>query len=161
MSESKYLPTYLKDHLAGAVAGVQLARRVEGENRDSEYGEPLARLAEEINEDRHALQDLMKRLEIGGDAVKILAAVGAERVGRLKLNGELRRYSPLSRLEELEVLLLAVEGKVALWRALRTALADDARVGELNFDQLIKRGTSQRQRLNRLRAQAVEEAFGG
>jgi hypothetical protein len=160
MADSKYLSTYLQDHLAAAVGGVQLARRIAGSNRGGDYGEPLARIAAEIDEDRHALQDLMKRLGIGGDPFKILAAVGAERVGRLKLNGELLRYSPLSRLEELELLLLGVEGKLALWRALEATMADDPRVPPLDFEELIKRADSQRRRLARLRLRAASDALG-
>jgi hypothetical protein len=160
VSDAKYLPIYLNDHLAGAVGAVQLARRTASSNRDSPYGEPLARLAEEIDEDRHTLQDLLKRLGVRGDVVKILASVGAERVGRLKLNGELLRYSPLSRLEELELLSLGVTGKLALWRALRANLADDPRVGAVDFDELIDRATSQRRRLDRLRERAAAEALG-
>jgi hypothetical protein len=159
MADSKYLAIYLNDHLAGAVAGVQLARRAARANRDSAYGERLAELADEINEDRRTLQGLLKRLEIGGDPLKMLAAVGAELFGRLKLNGELLRYSPLSRLEELEILTLGVEGKLALWRTLRATLGDDRRAAELDFDELIKRAESQRRRLGRMRAQAAEEAL--
>ncbi len=160
MGDRKYLPIYLNDHLAAAVGATQLVRRAAGSNRDSPYGESLARLAEEINEDRHALQDLLKRLDVRADAVKIVASVGAERLGRLKLNGELLRYSPLSRLEELELLLLGVTGKLALWRALRGALDDDPRADGVDFDELIDRATSQRGRLERLRERAAAEALG-
>jgi len=159
VAASKYLPIYLNDHLAGAVAAVQLARRAAGANESSPYGEPLARLADEINEDRHALQDLLKQLGYGGDPLKLVGAVVAEKLGRLKLNGELLGYSPLSRLEELEVLALAVNGKLALWRSLRETLADDPRAADHDFDELIKRATSQRQRLERLRAKAAAEAL--
>ena len=38
-------------------------------------------------------------------------AWSAEKFGRLKLNGQLSGYSPLSRLEELEILALVAEGK--------------------------------------------------
>jgi hypothetical protein len=160
VGDRKYLSIYLNDHLAAAVGATQLVRRAAGSNRDSRYGEPLARLAEEINEDRHALQDLLKRLGIRADPVKIVASVGAERLGRLKLNGELLRYSPLSRLEELELLLLGVTGKLALWRALRATLGDDPRAEAADFDRLIERATSQRRRLERLRERAVIEALG-
>jgi hypothetical protein len=160
VGDRKYLPIYLNDHLAAAVGATQLVRRAAGSNRDSPYGESLARLAEEINEDRHALQDLLKRLDVRADAVKIVASVGAERLGRLKLNGELLRYSPLSRLEELELLLLGVTGKLALWRALRGALDDDPRTDGVDFDELIERATSQRRRLERLRERAAAEALG-
>jgi hypothetical protein len=150
----KYLSIYLNDHLAAAVGAVQLARRAARQNRGSEYGEALARLAAEIDEDRHALQDLMKQLGVRGDRVKLVASVAGEKLGRFKLNGELTRYSPLSRLEELELLSLGVEGKLALWRALRANV--DAAV---DFDALIERATAQRRRLERLRVKAAAEAL--
>jgi hypothetical protein len=151
---TKYLPIYLNDHLAGAVAAVQLARRAAGQNEGTEYGEALAGLAGEIDQDRRTLQDVLKRLGVRGDPVKLLSAVVAERLGRFKLNGELLRYSPLSRLEEIEILMLGVEGKLALWRALRANL--DV---EVDFDDLIRRGTAQRRRLERLRLKAAAQAF--
>jgi hypothetical protein len=161
VGESKYLAIYLNDHLAAAVAGVQLARRTAASNRDTPYGEPLAQLAREIDEDRHALQDLLKRFGVRGDVIKILASVGAERLGRFKLNGELLRYSPLSRLEELELLSLGVTGKLALWRALRATAAGDPRASGSDFDRLIERATSQRRRIDRLRERAAAEALAG
>ena len=85
---------------------------------------------------------------------KLLSSVVAERLGRFKLNGELLRYSPLSRLEEIEILMLGVEGKLALWRALRANL--DV---EFDFDDLIRRGAAQRRRLERLRLKAAAQAF--
>jgi hypothetical protein len=150
----KYLPIYLNDHLAGSSVGVQLARRLEKENRGSEYHGPLQRLAEEISEDRETLQDLMRRLGVRRDPVKAIAPVVAEKLGRFKLNGELTRYSPLSRLEELEALSLGVEGKLAMWRALRGTLEID-----LDFDALIARANAQRRRLERLRVKAAAEAL--
>ena len=150
----KYLSIYLNDHLAAAVGAVQLARRAARQNRGSEYGEVLERLAAEIDEDRHALLDLMKQLGVRGDRVKLLASVAGEKLGRFKLNGELTRYSPLSRLEELELLSLGVEGKLALWRALRANVDAD-----VDFDPLIQRATAQRRRLERLRVKAAAEAL--
>ena len=151
---TKYLPIYLNDHLAGAVAAVQLASRAAGQNEGTEYGEALAGLAAEIDQDRRTLQDLLKRLGIRGDPVKLLSSVVAEKLGRLKLNGELLRYSPLSRLEEIEILMLGVEGKLALWRALRANL--DV---EVDFDELIRRGGAQRRRLEQLRLKAAAQVF--
>jgi hypothetical protein len=161
MADDKYLAIYLNDHLAGAVGGVQLARRMAKSNRGSEvYGEPLERLAAEVNEDRRTLQSLLKALDVRGDPIKILASVGAEIVGRLKLNGSLISYSPLSRMEELELLLLGVTGKAALWRALRDSNGDDPRLRKFDFEELIKRADSQRRRLEALRRRAAAEALG-
>jgi hypothetical protein len=151
---TKYLPIYLNDHLAGAVGAVQLARRAAGQNEGTEYGEVLARIADEIDQDRRTLHDLLKRLGVRGDRVKLLSSVVAEKLGRFKLNGELLSYSPLSRLEEIEILMLGVEGKLGLWRALRANLDI-----EVDFDDLIRRGTAQRRRLEALRLKAAAEAL--
>jgi hypothetical protein len=160
VADDKYLPIYLNDHLAAAVGAVQLARRVAKANRDSGYGESLARLAEEINEDRRTLQSLLKALDVRGDPVKILASLGAEKLGRLKLNGSLISYSPLSRMEELEILLVGVNAKAVFWRALRDSIAGDPRVKAFDFDELIKRANSQRQRIEGLRRRAAAEVLG-
>jgi hypothetical protein len=160
MSDDKYLAIYLNDHLAGSVVAVELSRRAARSNRNSAYGATLRRLADEINEDRQALKDLMQRLGVRGDPVKVLASWTGEKAGRLKLNGELVRYSPLSRLEEIELLSLGVEGKLAMWRALRERARDDPRLASLDYETLIARGTSQRRRLERVRLRAAEEAFG-
>ena len=68
----------------------------------------------------------MRDLGFGADKLKNVAAWGLEKVGRLKLNGELTGYSPLSRMVELEGLLTAspasgASGSPARGRAERAA----------------------------------------
>jgi hypothetical protein len=117
-SASKYLATYLNDHLAGATGGLALARRAASENKGGELGDFLSELADEIAADRETLKEIMAALGVGTDRTKIVAARVFERVGRLKPNAQLRGYSPLSPLVELEVLRLGIEGKRAMWRSL-------------------------------------------
>jgi hypothetical protein len=117
-SASKYLATYLNDHFAGATGGLALARRAASENEGSELGAFLRDLADEIEGDREALKEIMATLGVGTDRVKVVAARAFERIGRLKPNAQLRGYSPLSPLVELEVLRLGIQGKLAMWRAL-------------------------------------------
>lgn len=57
----RLLSTYLNDHLAGATAGLELARRAARSNRGSTYGRVLSELVEEIAEDRSALEAVMSR----------------------------------------------------------------------------------------------------
>ena len=114
----KYLRIYLQDHLAGSTAGLELARRTSGSNEGTEYGPPLARIADEIESDRRMLQGIMEDLGFGGDRLKNAGAWALEKAGRLKLNGELTGYSPLSRVVELEGLLTGITGKWGLWVAL-------------------------------------------
>ena len=59
----------------------------------------------------------MDDLEIRTDPVKDAGGWLLEKAGRLKLNGQLKGYSPLPRLVELEGLALGVTAKLASgWR---------------------------------------------
>ena len=116
--DSKYTPIYLNDHLAGSTAGLALAKRALGSNRDTQFEPALERLVREIDEDRESLREIMRALGVGEDPVKKLVPYVAERAGRLKLNGSFFSYSPLSRLVEFEGIALGVTGKLALWIAL-------------------------------------------
>src|SRR5688500_20375415 len=98
----KYLRIYLQDHLAGSTAGLELARRTRGANEGTEYGPPLARIADEIEADRRQLQGINEDLGFGGDRLQNMAAWSLETIGHLKLNGDLTGYSPLSRVVALE-----------------------------------------------------------
>ena len=150
----RLLSTYLNDHLAASLAALELARRVAGSNRDNAIGRELEQLAFALEEDRQALQNAMDRLGVTRDVTKLVVGWSAEKLGRLKLNGRLIGYSPLSRVEELEILTLGVEGKLLLWQSL-------GRIGALEQpDELVKRARSQLRVLRRLRLQAVEQAFG-
>jgi hypothetical protein len=112
------LGIYLNDHLAGATGGLELARRVAGSHCGPAADGALQRLAAEVAQDRTALQDIMDALGIPVRAYKVYAAWIGEKAARLKLNGHLLARSPLSSLEELEMLRLGVEGKAAGWRTL-------------------------------------------
>jgi hypothetical protein len=75
-----------------------MARRSAANNRGSDLGGFLADLAREIEEDRDSLLALMDGLGVGTDRIKVLGGWAAEKLGRLKSNGRLFSYSPLSRL---------------------------------------------------------------
>ncbi len=152
------LAIYLNDHLAGATAGANLARRAAGNNRSTPYGDTLAEIAEEIEEDRDALLDVMERLSVREDPVKVAVGWGVEKASRFKPNGGLG-YTPLSRLEELEALLLGVTGKLGLWYALRQTHGADPRLIGVDLQALAARARSQRRRLERLRSRAAREAL--
>jgi hypothetical protein len=137
------LAIYLQDHLAGATGGVELARRAAGENEGTELGRFLARLATEIERDREALEGIMGRLGVGSDRLKNVAAWTGEKVGRLKLNGRILEYSPLSQVMELEGLIIGVNGKLALWRTLRGLAEQVDGLDPVEIDQLIARADGQ------------------
>jgi hypothetical protein len=155
----KYLAVYLNDHLAGAVAGHELVKRAASSNEGTEYGAFLSELEQEIAEDRAALVRLMDRFEIGQDKLKVTGAFIAEKLGRLKPNAHLLSYSPLSRVVELEVLSLGVEGKLALWRGLLNLEHEDERLDHEELTVLAQRAETQRRDLEPHRVRAVEDAL--
>ncbi|MGN6256510.1 MAG: hypothetical protein ACTHN3_02010 [Solirubrobacterales bacterium] len=154
----RLLAIYLNDHLAGATLGVELARRLRSSNQgDPEFGQPLARLCKEVEADRDVLVQLMERLEIDRDPVKPALAKVAERLGRLKLNGRIRGYSPLSRVLELEVLSGLVGGKMQLWNALEQSFGESLQ--GFDFHDLAARADSQGQRLEDLHLAAAQRTL--
>jgi hypothetical protein len=159
--DTRLIAIYLNDHLAGATGGLELARRALAANRGTDFEAALERLATEVAEDRAALLDVMTRLEVAQDPLKVWAAWAAEKAGRLKLNGRISGYSPLSRVVELEVLGLGLEGKRALWRALAQTCGDDARLAGVDLDGLARRADRQRRLIERERLRATALAFGG
>jgi hypothetical protein len=161
VTRQKLLNIYLADHLAGAVVGQELAKRCLSSNTGSELGSYLSILLNEIDEDRRTLERVIDTVGAQPDRVKIGAAWLSEKVGRLKLNGQVRGYSDLSRLAELEGLCMGVEGKISLWRSLKEVAVDDTRVAGFDFDQLEARAQQQRQALETHRRAAAATAFVG
>jgi hypothetical protein len=157
----RLLAIYLNDHLAGATAGIELARRTARENEGSPLGDFLAgTLLPEISEDRETLKRVMAQLGVRRSTPKVAAAWALEKVGRLKLNGELRRYSPLSRLLELEGLAAGVDAKRAMWLALAALDELASALPGFDFEQLAARAASQRTLLEQQRLAAAETALG-
>lgn len=151
------LAIYLNDHLAGATGGVELARRVSASNRGhGTFAQPLDRICVEIEEDRATLEQAIDRLGFSQSRVKPAGAWVTEKLGRLKLNGRLRGYSPLSRVLELEGLLIGITGKMALWETL--ADLEGVERLEIDFAQMGARAAEQRSAvddLHRLAAAAL------
>jgi hypothetical protein len=142
------LSIYLNDHLAGATAGVNLARRAAN-----------GAIAAEIEEDRATLTAIMDRLGVRQDPVKVALGWATVQAARLRFAAELIGHAPLSRLEQIEALALGVEGKLALWQALTQTHGSDPRLEGIDLGELIGRARSQRRRLERLRMTAAGEAF--
>lgn len=159
MPDGRLLAIYLNDHLAGATLGVDLTKRCLRANKGTDLGSFLASLVEEIEEDRRTLQRVMARLGVKQSAVKPRLAALAERVARLKLNGQVTGYSPLSRVLELEGLTIGIEGKGSLWRNLR-ALGLGERLGDIDLDALVERAERQRSSVEAHRIEAAKRAFG-
>lgn len=157
-STSKYLATYLNDHLGGATAGVELVRRAARENEGSELGAFLSDLAAQIEADREALKAIMGELDVKADRAKVAGGWAAEKVGRLKPNAQLRGYSPLSPLVELEGLLVGIQGKLGLWRAL-AEIADALGLDRVRLQELAAGAEIQQADVERHRIDVARRAL--
>ena len=157
-SPSKYLATYLNDHLLGSTAGLELARRAARENQGSELGAFLTGLAREIEDDRDTLLALMSELGVTADRLKVAAGWIGEKLGRLKPNAQLRGYSPLSPLVEHEGLLTGIQGKLAVWRAL-AEVAQELGLDRARFEALSARAERQQADVERHRLDVGRRAL--
>lgn len=155
---SKFLAIYLNDHFAAATAGVELARRVLKSNPRGSLGELLRRLVVEMDEQREVLEQVMEENDTPRSRVKVAAVRLGESLGRLKLNGRLFGYSPLSRVVELEGLYLVSHMQLMLWQTVGQLVQSDGLTG-------IDSGYLETQTLDHIRSikseldQAVKLAF--
>ena len=157
-SASKYLATYLNDHLLGSTLGLELVRRAAGENKGSELGAFLDGLVGEIEEDRDTLLAVIGELGVKPDQLKVAAGWTAEKLGRLKPNGQLLGYSPLSPLVELEGLLIGIQGKLAMWQALAD-VAEQVGLDRERFEALSARAERQQTAVEGHRLAAARTAL--
>lgn len=155
----RLLRLYLRDHDAAGAGGLQLLRRSCASNSDTPFGAPLADLLRQVEEDATALHRIATRLEVGRDPVKRAAAWVGVTLGGLKLNARVVRYSPLSRVYELEGLMGGVRAKRALWRSLQQVADVDTRLDKGELERMEQRADEQLATLDDLHERAVELAF--
>jgi hypothetical protein len=154
-----YLRVYLNDHLAGAKAGLQLARDCLSHNPTGPLGAFLWELVAEIEKENDVLKDLYSRVHPAENPAKKAVMWLASKASRLKLENALSRYTDLSRLEELEGLTLGVHGKRKLWLALQDHAATDERFGDVDFQALQELARNQHDQLEHYRRAAARKAF--
>lgn len=148
MARTKYTSIYLNDHLAAFVALRDVAARARRSNEGSALGAYLREVEAELEHSRLALRGVMRDLGIRRDPLKLAAAWAAEKIGRLKLNGHIVSYSPLSRVLELEGLIAGAEIEARTWAAVAPLVSTD-------FAELVDRCARRRQELIRHHAEAV------
>ena len=153
------LGIYINDHLTGSTGGLALAQRAAKNSTDPERTSMWRTIAAELTEEREALTRIRDLVGARPNRAKYVVAWAGEKAGRLKLNGYLLRQSDLGQMLELEMLVIGVTGKQALWRALERL--GDPRLKEFDFDGLAAQAEAQRQRLEQFRINLVPAALGG
>ena len=153
------LRIYLQDQDAALIISQRIARRSGTSNRGTELGDLLSRLWKQLLEDSASLEEIMSLLGIRPSRVKRASTWGAEKLGRMKLNGRLIRYSDLSRVYEIESLLAFLGLKRSLWAALKQNFPEA--LGSVDMDALIAKATRQLEELEPHREAAAKTALGG
>lgn len=154
------LRIYLNDHLSGATAGVELARRIARAHGSSPRATELRRLAHDIAEDREALRDLMRVLGVAPRRYKIYSGWAMEKAARVKPNGRVLRRAGLSTVVELEALRMGIQGKYLLWRALTPVARLTEHIGTERLDTLLDRAESQMATVEDLHESAAGTVLG-
>lgn len=134
---------YLDDHLALAEGWIALARRVARTNAGTDLGADLHELLTDLVHEPAVLRCLL--IDAGGrpHRVKQRLVRLAERMGRMKSNGAFLRYSPLSRLVELEMLSAALLLRAAMWDALTQTFGPGHQVCKTSLHDLADRAHRQ------------------
>jgi hypothetical protein len=155
------LAVYCNDHLAAAVGGIELVRRMLGEHRASDYEQPMEQLLGELREEKASLESMIRGLGFPIRQYKLAAVWVGEKAARLKLNGRLLRRSPLSDLVEFEFLASAVRAKRSGFETLRTVAEVEPRLPKGEIDRLIEQANRQFEWLSRTRRDVAAAIFGG
>ena len=153
----EHLSTYLNDHLAGSNLAVEILDHLTSETPS--LSSSLTALRVEIEEDREHLKSLMAKQHIEESRVRKASGWIAEGLAELKLEVDDDAKGRLRRLERLEALAIAIDGKIALWHALNAAARTNAELGGIDYERLSQRGQDQRARVETLRLQAAHEAL--
>ena len=157
MAANEALIAYLNDHLGGSVAALELIDHQLKMERSRDANEFYTTLHRDIEQDQQVLVDVIRRA--GGEPSQMRRIGGwlAEKLGRLKLALDEASSGSIEHFEALEVLVLGIHGKRALWRALETAALPA--LSAFRFDQLGQRADDQIQRVEHRRLDAARQAL--
>lgn len=156
LERRRALIAYLRDHLSGADAVIQVVGRLSHQREGTSEGSLFASLREQLGEERSVVEALLMELGASAGSVKRLAgqatgralkAVGGEEPGELAL------------FRTLEGLCVGVQGKRCLWRTLETLAPSLRAPGGPSFTELESRAVSQWEQIEQCRRSLVRQTF--
>jgi len=153
----KEMDSYLNEHLAGSVGALELVEHWAQLHKGKPLGVFFSDINAEIRADQNTLRDIMHSLGIKESNVRKASAWAAEKAGRARLMIAGDERGSLGLVLTLEGLIMGINGKKLLWRALHSA-----RLPLLNgygFEELQGRAEEQIKRIEAERIRAVQETF--
>lgn len=158
MPDETRIGAYCNDHRAGAHAVLDVLGRLAGDD-DMPAPDTLRRLEKEVRAELDTLEEVMARLEIARDPLRAAAGWTAEKASRLRTSAVVTRDRALSRLLEVEVVLVGVRGKQALWEALQDVVGDDPRLEGIDLPGLADQAVAQLETVDDLRREVARAAL--
>lgn len=156
---TEHLSSYLNDHLAGAVAALELIEHLAKKFHGTALEACLAELHNDVTADEQVLRDLLKTWDVNESAVRKAGAWIAEKFGRVKFAlGDYEENGP-GLLEALEALALGITGKQLLWRSLARASETIPELRGPDYRKLEERAVTQREIVEEKRLAAASTAF--
>ena len=152
----QHLGVYLNDHLAGSSAALEILAHLRTLGGADGW---IDTMRDDVAHDRRQLESLMAKAGVTASAARQAAAWMAEKVAELKTRIDDRGQGALTRLELLEALALGIDGKSALWIALRAAAPRLPALDGMDYGQLIRRAAEQRAAVEIHRLEAAVGAF--
>jgi hypothetical protein len=157
MMANQHLATYLNNHLAASVAALDLLSSLETTQAKTDIARVASELRNEIEADQQELENLMERLQIAKNRPRQAVGWLGERFTQIKLRLDDSDDGPLHLLESLELLLIGIEGKRGLWRALAHASVPGLPLTD--YERFAMRSETQQQRVEAMRLAAAKRAF--
>ena len=149
------LVTYLRDHLSGSDAGLQVVRRLAETQGGGRDGSLFWQLVDEFEQERATVRALLERLGASPNSPKRAASYLSGAVLSTMAGGA---PGGLSLLRSLEGLAVGIQGKRCLWRSLQ-ALGALVSLDHVNFGELESRALRQWEFVEERRRSAAATAF--
>lgn len=153
------LGTYLADHYAGSVSAAELVTRLLGCDVDPTLMEALRQVRESIERHQGILRELLAKRGSHVEHSKNLAAWLAEKVSRPVMPVD--ADDGLGLLRALEMLLMGMRGRVALWQTVDTILPSHPELGGFDADGLCREAEEQLRMMDRKRLEVARIALRG
>ncbi len=134
---------------------MRVAKRLASQVTAGPTSSQLPEVAREVEQDLRTLEVVMRELDVEPSGAKDALARVGEWLARIK-TGRVFVDSRLADLLDLEMLVVGIAGKRALWLALCEL---DGRIEQTRLDELIERANSQFEIVEQCRRDAARRAF--
>lgn len=156
---TKHLAIYLKDHLAGSEAGLEILEHIEAAHGNDSVGDITRRIRTEIAGERKVLAQLLDQLDASTSVPRRVVGWLSEKALELKLIADDPGDGALRLFEAVEAIKLGVHGKLGLWKALDANKQLVPVLATVEYEPLIRQAEAQEELLEMMRLEASRVAF--